>query len=156
MEKRDGGIIPTANHNPKQWNALKLLNHKGEFLNAKDGEEILQLSENTEIEYAVVDDLGKIEKKTDYIQKHIDEILKLKWVDVEKIKSAGFKVVVDGVNSTGGIAIPQLLKQLGVEVVELHCEPNGHFPHDPEPLEKNLTALFDKVLETKSDLGIVV
>ncbi len=156
MEKADGGIILTASHNPKQWNALKLLNHKGEFLNAKDGEEILQLSENTTIEYAEIDDLGKIVQKDDYIEKHIDEILKLKWVDIEKIKSANFKVVVDGVNSTGGIAIPQLLKELGVEVVELYCEPNGHFPHDPEPLEKNLKDLFAKVIETKADLGIVV
>jgi len=156
MEKADGGIILTASHNPKQWNALKLLNHKGEFLNAKDGEEILSLSENPDIEYAQIDDLGTITQKDDYISKHIEEILKLKWVDAEKIKSANFKVVVDGVNSTGGIAIPQLLRELGVEVVELYCEPNGHFPHDPEPLEKNLTDLFEKVLETQADLGIVV
>jgi len=156
MEKADGGIILTASHNPKQWNALKLLNHKGEFLNAKEGEKILELSENTAIEFAEIDDLGKIVQKTDYIEKHIEEILKLKWVDVEKIKAANFKVVVDGVNSTGGIAIPQLLRKLGVEVVELYCEPNGHFPHDPEPLEKNLKDLFAEVLKTKADLGIVV
>src|SRR5699024_1643112 len=127
-----------------------------EFLNAKEGEKILELSENTAIEFAEIDDLGKIVQKTDYIEKHIEEILKLKWVDVEKIKAANFKVVVDGVNSTGGIAIPQLLRKLGVEVVELYCEPNGHFPHDPEPLEKNLKDLFAEVLKTKADLGIVV
>lgn len=156
LEKANGGIILTASHNPKQWNALKLLNHKGEFLNAAEGEEILQLAEDPTIEYAEIDDLGTIEVKVDYMQKHIDEILRLKWVDIDKIKAAGFKVVVDGVNSTGGIAIPQLLKQLGVEVVKLYCEPNGHFPHNPEPLAKNLTAIFKKVKEEKADLGIVV
>lgn len=156
MENANGGIILTASHNPKQWNALKLLNAKGEFLNAADGEEILELSENTDIEYAEVDDLGEITCNDEYIDKHIEEILKLKWVDTEKIRAANFKVVVDGVNSTGGISIPPLLKKLGVEVVELYCDPTGHFPHDPEPLEKNLKDLFDKVIEEKADLGIVV
>src|SRR5699024_11359533 len=108
------------------------------------------------IEFAEIDDLGKIVQKTDYIEKHIEEILKLKWVDVEKIKAANFKVVVDGVNSTGGIAIPQLLRKLGVEVVELYCEPNGHFTHDPVPLEKNLKDLFAEVLKQTQDLGLVV
>jgi len=156
MEKADGGIILTASHNPKQWNALKLLNNKGEFLNAAAGKEILELSENTDIQYAEIDDLGKITQIDDYIDRHIEEILKLQWVDVEKIKNANLKAVVDGVNSTGGIAIPKLLQKLGVETVELYCEPNGEFPHDPEPLAKNLTAIFEKVTETKSDLGIVV
>lgn len=156
MENANGGIILTASHNPKQWNALKLLNAKGEFLNAAEGEEILKFSESTTIEYAEVDDLGKITANDEYIDKHIDEILKLKWVDAEKIRSANFKVVVDGVNSTGGISIPPLLRKLGVEVVELYCDPTGHFPHDPEPLAKNLTDLFEKVKEEKADLGIVV
>src|SRR5690625_5134539 len=156
MENANGGIILTASHNPKQWNALKLLNAKGEFLNAADGEEILKLSEDTDIEYAEVDDLGAITANDEYIDKHIEEILKLKWVDAKKIRASKFKVVVDGVNSTGGISIPPLLKKLGVEVVELYCEPTGHFPHDPEPLAKNLTDLFDKVKEEKADLGIVV
>lgn len=156
MEKADGGIILTASHNPKEWNALKLLNSDGEFLNAAEGEEIIKLSEDPSIEFAEVDDLGKITSKTDYIDRHIDEILKLKWVEMGKIQSARFKVVVDGVNSTGGIAIPKLLRRLGVEVVELYCEPNGHFPHNPEPLEKNLQAIFKKVKEEKADLGIVV
>lgn len=156
IEQADGGIILTASHNPKQWNALKLLNHKGEFLDAADGEEILKLSESTEIDYAEVDDLGEITENKSYIEKHIEEILNLKWVDVEKIKAAKFKVVVDGVNSTGGIAIPKLLKKLGVEVVELYCEPNGHFPHNPEPLAENLTEICALVPKEKADLGIVV
>lgn len=156
MEKAAGGIILTASHNPKEWNALKLLDHNGEFLNAEEGERILQLSEDETIEYAMIDDLGQIVKKTDYIDRHIDKIVELKWVDVEKIKSAGFRVVVDAVNSTGGIAIPKLMSRLGVETVELYCEPNGHFPHDPEPLAKNLTEIFEKVVEVNADLGIVV
>ncbi len=156
MEKADGGIILTASHNPKQWNALKLLNHNGEFLNAEEGEEILKLAEQTNIDYAEIDDLGKIIPTPGYIQKHIEEIIKLKWVDVAKIKAAKFKVVVDAVNSTGGIAIPTLLERLGVEVVKLYCEPNGHFPHNPEPLEKNLADICRCVPEEKADLGIVV
>lgn len=156
MESANGGIILTASHNPKQWNALKLLNEKGEFLNAEEGAEILRLSEETDIEYAEIDDLGKITQDDTYIDKHIAEILKLKWVDAARIKKANFKVVVDAVNSTGGIAIPKLLKELGVEVVELYCEPTGHFPHDPEPLEKNLSAIFEKVVAEKADLGVVV
>ena len=156
MEKANGGVILTASHNPKQWNALKLLDHNGEFLNAAQGEEILRLSEDTNVTYAEIDDLGKITVKADYIERHIEEILALDWVDIDKIKAAHFKVVVDAVNSTGGIAIPSLLKKLGVEVVELFCEPNGHFPHNPEPLAKNLSAIFEKVVEEKADLGIVV
>ncbi len=156
MEKADGGIILTASHNPKQWNALKLLNGDGEFLDAAEGEMILELAEETAIEYAEIDDLGKITKDSDYIEKHIDQILALAEVDVEKIKNAGFKVVVDAVNSTGGIAIPKLLNRLGVEVVELYCTPNGKFPHNPEPLAKNLTDICQKVPAEKADLGIVV
>lgn len=136
MEAASGGIIVTASHNPKQWNALKLLNEEGEFLDAEEGEEIIQLSERTDIAYAEVDELGSIQPKKDYIDCHIERILELKWVDAHRIKAAGYKVVVDAVNSTGGIAIPSLLRKLGVEVVELYCEPNGDFPHDPEPLEK--------------------
>lgn len=156
MENADGGIILTASHNPKQWNALKMLDHKGEFLNAEGARQVLDLAESEDLNYAEIDDLGTITKKDGYIEKHIDEILKLKWIDTDKIKAAGFKVVVDGVNSTGGIAIPQLLNRLGVEVVELYCEPNGHFPHDPEPLEKNLSEIFKLVVSEKADLGIVV
>jgi phosphomannomutase len=156
LEDTDGGIIITASHNPKQWNALKLLNEKGEFLNAKDGEEILKLVEDGNFEYAEVDDLGDYFKKKDYISKHIDEVLKLDLVDVEAIKNAKFKVVVDGVNSTGGIAIPKLLEKLGVECIELYCNPNGEFPHNPEPLPENLTEISKLVVENKADLGIVV
>lgn len=156
MEHADGGIILTASHNPKQWNALKLLNAKGEFLNAKEGERILEIAKNEDFAFAEVDNLGKITKNDAYIDLHIDEILKLPLVNTEAIKSANFKVVVDGVNSTGGIAIPLLLDRLGVHTVKLYCEPNGHFPHNPEPLKEHLTDLSDKVVEEKADLGIVV
>ena len=156
MEKAQGGIILTASHNPKQWNALKLLNHKGEFLSGDDGKAILEIAEEGSYDFADVDDLGKAVTKDDYIQKHVDAVLDLDLVDAEKVKAAGFKVVVDGVNSTGGIAIPALLKALGVEVVELYCTPNGHFPHNPEPLKEHLTDIMEKVVEEKADLGIVV
>ena len=156
LEKADGGIILTASHNPKQWNALKLLNEKGEFLNGKDGEEILKIAENEDFSFAEVDDLGKYRKKKNYIKKHIKEVLKLDLVDKKAIKKAKFKVVVDGVNSTGGIAIPALLKELGVKCIELYCEPNGHFPHNPEPLKENLTDISKLVVKKKADLGIVV
>ncbi|MCO7185653.1 phosphoglucosamine mutase [Tenacibaculum sp. XPcli2-G] len=157
LEKADGGIILTASHNPKQWNALKLLNEKGEFLNGEDGADILKIAENdTTIEFAEVDDLGAYRKKKNYIKKHIKEVLKLDLVDKKAIKKAKFKVVVDGVNSTGGIAIPALLKELGVKCVELYCEPNGHFPHNPEPLKEHLTDISELVVKEKADLGIVV
>jgi len=156
MEKAQGGIIITASHNPKQWNALKLLNHEGEFLDAAEGERILELAESTDLQYAEIDDLGQLISEPDYIEKHIDKILSLSWVDADKIRAKQFKVVVDAVNSTGGIAIPKLLRRLGVETVELYCEPNGQFPHNPEPLAKNLTAVCQKVVEEKADLGIVV
>ena len=156
IEKADGGIILTASHNPKQWNALKLLNEKGEFLNGADGEEILRIADGDEYVFAQVDDLGSYIKEKGYIDKHIDEVLALKLVDVEAVKAANFKVVVDAVNSTGGIAIPALLKRLGVECVELYCEPNGHFPHNPEPLKEHLTDISELVVKENAHLGIVV
>ena len=156
MEKADGGIILTASHNPKQWNALKLLNEKGEFLNGKDGEQILTIADNDDFDFAEVDDLGTVTKKKNYIKKHIKEVLKLKLVDKKAIKKAKFKVVVDGVNSTGGIAIPALLRELGVKCYELYCEPNGQFPHNPEPLKEHLTDISELVVKKKADLGIVV
>ncbi|GIM51904.1 phosphoglucosamine mutase [Capnocytophaga cynodegmi] len=156
MEKADGGIILTASHNPKQWNALKLLNNKGEFLSGKDGEEILKIAEKNDFVFSSVDDLGKIIKNDTYIDKHIDAVLNLKVLDIEAIKKKKFKVVVDAVNSTGGIAIPKLLKKLGVEVVELYCEPTGHFPHNPEPLKEHLGDISAKVISEKADFGIVV
>ncbi len=156
LEKADGGIIITASHNPKQWNALKLLNEKGEFLNAKEGALILETAEKEEFLFSDVDGLGKYTFKENYIDLHIEEVLKLKWVNTSAIKSAGFKVVVDGVNSTGGIAIPKLLEKLGVECVPLYCTPNGQFPHNPEPLKEHLTAISDLVVKEKANLGIVV
>lgn len=154
--KADGGIILTASHNPKQWNALKLLNEKGEFISGKDGEEMLGIAANEDFSYAKVDDLGSYEVRNDGIDIHIQKVLDLPLVDAEKVKQKGFKVVVDGVNSTGGIAIPALLKKMGVEVVELYCTPNGHFPHNPEPLKEHLTDICEKVVAEKADFGIVV
>ena len=156
MEEADGGIIITASHNPKQWNALKLLNHKGEFLNAIEGEIVLNIAKNESFDFAEVDDLGSFRKKKNYIQKHINAVLNLELVDVEAIKKANFKVVVDAVNSTGGISIPPLLEKLGVECVELYCDPNGHFPHNPEPLKEHLFEISELVVKEKADLGIVV
>ncbi len=156
MEKADGGIILTASHNPKQWNALKLLNEKGEFLNAAEGALILEIAEKDDFTFAEVDDLGSITRNDSYIDIHIDEVLKLSLVDADTIRNAKFKVVVDGVNSTGGIAIPKLLKELGVEVVELYCEPTGHFPHNPEPLKEHLADICDLVVKEQADFGIVV
>ncbi|WP_310993036.1 phosphoglucosamine mutase [Aequorivita marina] len=156
MEHADGGIILTASHNPKQWNALKLLNNKGEFLNAAEGQKILDLAGAGDIDFAEVDHLGEIHKNDAYIDMHIDEILDLPLVNVEAIKSCGFKVVVDGVNSTGGIAIPLLLEALGVEPVKLYCTPNGEFPHNPEPLKEHLGDLMKMVVEDHADFGIVV
>jgi len=155
MEKAQGGIILTASHNPKQWNALKLLNEKGEFISAADGQYILDLADQEAFLYADVDDLGSVESK-DYLEKHIQAVLDLDLVNADLVKNAGFKVVIDAVNSTGGIYIPALLKALGVEVVELYCEPNGQFPHNPEPLPEHLGDLCAKVLDTKAHLGFVV
>jgi len=156
LDKADGGIIITASHNPKEWNALKLLNEKGEFLNAIEGEKILKIAEEKTFVFSEVDDLGKYEKKEGYINRHIEEVLKLDLVDINTIKKANFKVVVDAVNSTGGIAIPALLEKLGVECVKLYCEPNGHFPHNPEPLKEHLTDISELVVKEKADFGIVV
>lgn len=156
LEKADGGIILTASHNPKQWNALKLLNEKGEFLNAAEGAMILEIAEKEDFVFAEVDDLGSIIRNDSYFDVHIDEVLDLSLVDADTIRQAKFKVVVDGVNSTGGIAIPKLLKELGVEVVELYCDPTGHFPHNPEPLKEHLTDICDLVVQEKADFGIVV
>lgn len=156
MEKANGGIILTASHNPKQWNALKLLNEKGEFLNGEEGIKILEYAAQEDFEFAGVEELGKITVSKDYIKKHIDEVLSLELVEVEKVRNARLKVVVDAVNSTGGIAIPALLRRMGVEVVELYCEPNGHFPHNPEPLKEHLGDICELVVKEKAHLGIVV
>ncbi len=157
MEKAAGGIILTASHNPKQWNALKLLNEKGEFLNAKEGETILKLAEAEDFTFSDVDKIGKLTVKDDYTQKHIESVLALDLVNVEAIKAADFKVVIDCVNSVGGIAIPALLEALGVKTVEkLYCEPNGHFPHNPEPLPEHLTEISSVMKSGKFDVGFVV
>lgn len=156
MEHADGGIILTASHNPKQWNALKLLDARGEFLNATEGSRILKIAEQNKIEFAEVDDLGKIVSNNAYMDLHIDEVLNLDLVNQQAIGGSNFKVVVDGVNSTGGIAIPLLLERLGVEAVKLYCEPNGHFPHNPEPLKEHLTDLSEAVVKHHADFGIVV
>ena len=156
LEEADGGIILTASHNPKQWNALKLLNEKGEFLNGEDGKVILKTAENDDFDFAEVDDLGSYTKDQSYLQKHIHEVLNLELVDVEAIRNANFRVVVDGVNSTGGIFIPALLKELNVECIELYCTPNGQFPHNPEPLKEHLTDISNLVVKEKADFGIVV
>lgn len=156
MEHADGGIILTASHNPKQWNALKLLNAKGEFLNGIEGKKILDIAESSNMTFAEVDDLGKITKNEAYIDLHIDEVLDLQLVNKEAIEAANFKIVVDGVNSTGGIAIPLLLERLGVEAVKLYCDPTGHFPHNPEPLKEHLGDLAKAVVKNHADFGIVV
>lgn len=152
-----GGIILTASHNPAQWNALKLLNAKGEFLNAADGAEVLEIAENNQVTYAGVYEIGVIVHKPDYDQIHVEEILKLPLVDVQAIKDANFKVAIDCVNSVGGNILPLLLEALGVQDVEkLYCEPNGHFPHNPEPLPENVKDLSARILEQKADVGFVV
>ncbi|MBT8302360.1 MAG: phosphoglucosamine mutase [Maribacter sp.] len=156
LENAQGGIILTASHNPKQWNALKLLNEKGEFLNAEQGAKILEIADKEDFDFSGVDKLGSITANDAYIDIHINEVLNLSLVDADTIRKAKFKVVVDGVNSTGGIAIPKLLETLGVEVVELYCEPTGHFPHNPEPLKEHLTDICELVVKEKADFGIVV
>lgn len=156
-EKADGGIILTASHNPKEWNALKLLNNKGEFISGNDGKNIIALAEKDAFTFAEVDDLGQRTTIDDYIERHIEMVLQLPLVDVDAIQKANFKIVVDAVNSTGGIAIPMLLKKLGVtQITELYCEPTGHFPHNPEPLPQHLGDLAKTIVDTKSDLGITV
>ncbi|TDQ07020.1 phosphomannomutase [Pedobacter metabolipauper] len=157
LEQAGGGIILTASHNPKQWNALKLLNESGEFISDEDGKEVLDIAERAAFEFADVDQLGKVITDNSYLQKHIDSILALSLVDVEAIRNANFKIAIDCVNSTGGIFVPALLKALGVETVyELYCEPNGQFPHNPEPLPENLTEIAKLVQSKNADLGIVV
>ena len=157
LERADGGIILTASHNPIQWNALKLLNELGEFISAQDGAEVLRLAEQEAFDFAPVEKLGKYKTKDDYIDKHIELILKYRLIDVKAIKKAKFRIAVDAVNSTGGIAVPKLLKALGVkEVKQLYCEPNGQFPHNPEPLPENIQELSKVVKKGRYDLGIVV
>ena len=157
LEEAQGGIILTASHNPKQWNALKLLNSKGEFISGIEGELLLQIAEQEAFDFADVDDLGVITNDDSYLQKHIDAVLNLELVDVEAIKNADFSIVVDAVNSTGGIFVPALLSALGVsKVTKMYCEPTGHFPHNPEPLPEHLTDLSQKIKEVGADLGITV
>lgn len=154
--KADGGIILTASHNPKQWNALKLLNEKGEFINGKDGAEVLEIAEKEDFVFAEVDHLGSYTTREDAFEIHIEKILALPMVDAKAIQEKKYKVAVDAVNSTGGVAIPLLLEKLGCEVVKLYCEPNGHFPHNPEPLKEHLTDICDLMKKEKADVGIVV
>ena len=155
-EKAAGGIILTASHNPKQWNALKLLNEKGEFLNDQEGKEVLAIAENESFVFAEVDQLGQMTHK-DYLPYHVNEVLQLPLVDVEAIKKRNFIVAIDCVNSVGGLAIPAMLKALGVtNIIELYCEPNGQFPHNPEPLPQHLTEISELLKQGKADLGFVV
>lgn len=157
LEDAHGGIILTASHNPKQWNALKLLNSKGEFISGEEGNTLLEIAETASFNFAEVDDLGTITNDNSYLQKHVDAVLKLPLVNVEAIKNANFSVVIDAVNSTGGIFIPALLDALGVQkVTKLYCEPNGQFPHNPEPLPEHLTDLAAKIKESKADVGFTV
>jgi phosphomannomutase len=157
LEQAGGGIILTASHNPIQWNALKLLNEKGEFISARDGSDLLEIAENEDFEFATVNKLGLYIKNDEYIDKHIQQILALPLVDAEAIKKANFSVVVDAVNSTGGIAVPKLLEALGVEKVkQLFCEPSGQFPHNPEPLPEHLSQICHEIENGHYDLGIVV
>lgn len=156
-EQAAGGIILTASHNPKQWNALKLLNNKGEFISAELGADIIERVKNADFSYSEIDEIGSYEYKDGYIDWHIDEILKLDMVDVVAIRKRNFTIAIDAVNSTGGIALPMLLKKLGVQnVIELYCEPTGHFPHNPEPLPEHLKDLSNAVLKNNADLGITV
>lgn len=155
-EGADGGIILTASHNPKQWNALKLLNNKGEFLSAADGKLLLEIADKAEYSFSEVDEIGVVLSEYDFTDIHIEKVLQNKYVDADAIRAAKFRVVVDAVNSVGGIAIPRLLRALGVDVVELNCEPTGNFAHNPEPLPENLTEIAARVVSEKADLGVVV
>ena len=152
----DGGIIITASHNPKQWNALKLLNEKGEFLNDSEGKRVLALADDDNFQFPDVDHLGKVILSEDFNDKHIAQVLALQLVDIEAVRACKFKVVVDAVNSIGGVVIPKLLRELGCEVVELNCEPTGEFAHNPEPLPQNLTEISEVIVREGADLGIVV
>ena len=155
-KKAEGGIILTASHNPKNWNALKLFNSKGEFLIGEEAEEIFRIVEEGKYEFKKEDDYGKIHESVNSFQIHIDEVKNLKLVNCEKIINKKFKVVVDGINSSGGVIVPELLKQLGCSVIEINCEPDGNFAHNPEPLDKNLSQLKNTVKEEKADLGIAL
>ena len=152
----DGGIIITASHNPTQWNALKLLNENGEFLNSHEGKLIVDFSENKNFTFSQVEDLGTLTKENQSMNQHIDSVLNLNLVNAEKIKAKKLKIVVDAVNSTGGIIVPDFLNKLDIEVIKLYCDPNGNFPHNPEPLKNNLKDLSNKVIETGADMGIAV
>ena len=154
--KADGGIIITASHNPRQWNALKLLNERGEFLNDEEGKQVLALAEEVEYDYPTIDHIGKVILREDFNPKHIEQVLALPLVDVEAVRKRKFKVVVDAVNSVGGVVIPELLRQLGCEVIELNCEPTGEFAHNPEPLPENLTEISEVIRREGADLGVVV
>ena len=155
-ENADGGIILTASHNPKQWNALKLLDSKGEFLSSTHSQRVLDIASNDSMNFSGVDSLGKVFTDNSYFDKHIDSVISLSYVNEKSIRNSNFRVVVDGVNSTGGIVVPMLLERLGVDVIKIHCDPNGNFPHNPEPLKEHLTDLSKKVLETNADFGIAV
>ena len=154
--KADGGIIITASHNPRQWNALKLLNERGEFLDDAEGKQVLAMAEDMEYSYPTIDHIGKVVLREDFNPKHIEQVLALPLVDVEAVRKRKFKVVVDAVNSIGGIVIPALLRELGCEVVELNCEPTGEFAHNPEPLPENLTEISEVIRRERADLGVVV
>ncbi len=154
--KADGGIIITASHNPKQWNALKLLNERGEFLNDAEGKRVLALAEDDDFVFPEVDAIGRVVSCEDFNSRHIEQVLAMSLVDREAVRGRKFKVVVDAVNSVGGVVIPQLLRELGCEVVELNCEPNGQFAHNPEPLPENLTEISEVIVREKADLGVVV
>ncbi|MBP3565334.1 MAG: phosphoglucosamine mutase [Alistipes sp.] len=154
--KADGGIIITASHNPKQWNALKLLNERGEFLNDKEGKRVLALAEDEAFVFPEIDSIGKVLSREDFNATHIQQVLALPMVDVEAVKARRFKVVVDAVNSIGGVVIPALLEELGCEVVKLNCEPTGEFAHNPEPLPEHLTEISEVIRREKADLGVVV
>lgn len=155
-KRADGGIIITASHNPRQWNALKLLNASGEFLSDKEGKEVLAMAEEMTYDYPTINEIGKMEECSDFNEEHIRQVLALKGVDVDAVKARKFRVVVDAVNSVGGVVIPALLRELGCEVVELNCDPTGEFAHNPEPLAENLTEICAAVVKEKADLGVVV
>ena len=155
-KRADGGIIITASHNPRQWNALKLLNSAGEFLSDVEGKEVLAMAEEVGYNYPTINEIGKMEEVSDFNDEHIRQVLTLKGVDVEAVKARKFRVVVDAVNSVGGVVIPALLRELGCEVVELNCDPTGEFAHNPEPLAENLTEICEAVVKEKADLGVVV
>ena len=156
IENADGGIIITASHNPKNWNALKLLNSKGEFISSSDGQEVIKIAENFNFDSNEKHTIGEVVEKDNYIDHHIEKILKLDLIDIDSIKKKNFKIVVDAVNSTGGIAVPKLLEKLNVNVIKLYCDPTGDFPHNPEPLKENLSDLSELVIKENADLGIIV